>query len=297
MKVSIKLALVGLLVLATISNAASKKKGKKGMTKLTNCGKELPKENKDYLHQLIVTNADTNSICGGTWISKDIVVTAGHCVINSKGMKSNPGSITVVTDIRDSSKGLLGLSFANGKSRSVKDVALPKDFKKISDTYFSNDVAVIKLNPEFHLFGNGDKKDKMEGKYASLPEGKDVPTSANEVGYLTPATGLFAKSKSTKLFERAITMVDKAECAKDENMEDAKADVESGKTICGKENCSVEGLCERMTGGGLICKGDVLCGIQTLHNCDEDEEKLPQGYLNVAEYKAWIDEKVGEMNV
>jgi secreted trypsin-like serine protease len=245
-------------------------------------------------HQVHITSKNGNS-CGGTLIAPDVVITAAQCVSqggNKNSSGENFSNLTVT----------FGLDEVTGKGQpfQVKGVAVLPGFRLdsdlvtaskvenrviVSDNYYKNDLAVIKLA--------GGVSSNVT--FPKLPKQGYQPRQGYEFAF--PRNTTYSAQISQRLFR----FLNREECQRRmDRMSRIGFNFQIEKELlCGVETYSGGSTCDRELGGGVLCKGegeggvyDTLCGVQIFRLC---EFSIPNGFINVALNSDWIQRVMGQL--
>lgn len=242
-------------------------------------GSDVP--NDKYMHQVHVTTKDGQK-CGGTLVSQDTVVTAGHCVVTDD-KKERPGIVVEamvrnLSDKRSENKYLAkyvryGPNFA--RYAKLDKLNITKSNKVVfRDSPYTDNIALIKLERKVNI---------------GLEQLPRLPTNANySPGPAVEVAFPLRLKYSGTLRERNFTIFSEEECQRRLDrlsVLNVSTEFDGGRIMCGVETYSGGSTCDRELGGGLICQDDhgreVFCGVQTFRFC---EFSLPNAFLYTGKY-------------
>lgn len=235
--------------------------------------------NNQAVHQIHVFSQNGAS-CGGTLVSPDVVVTAGHCVFNDN--KSVRPGVQVVTRhgqrYYPRNGGVVGYHTFQRYS-GLDNLNNRRSSRSFLQSPYVDDIAIIKLNGRAPYGAQAYPKIPR-----SLPHGW---FDGYELSYPLVNQGF-----SQNLINRQFRIMSQWDCQQRLNLYRAlggQVRFDVSKMLCGVERYSGGSTCDREVGGGLICKdggGDVLCGVQTFRHCDGS---LPSHFASVVKYLNLID--------
>lgn len=241
-----------------------------------------------YPHQVHITSTSGKS-CGGTLLSKDVIITAAQCVSQGNGNSHSNLKVTVGQhDLNNSKEGdiyqITKVTVLEGFKRVGKPVNNTGKLRVVlTDNYHKNDLALLKLSGEVSLT-----------QFPRLPrEDETLSPVAFELSFMRNT------DRSGRLKQREFQILGKDEC--DTRMNRVGRRYRVGRKIdrnflCAVEKFSGGSLCDRELGGGLICKSDtnnegeddteVLCGVQIFRLC---ESSIPNGFMDVSRFTEWVE--------
>ncbi|XP_055610867.1 collagenase-like [Uranotaenia lowii] len=217
-----------------------------------------------YQAQLKIQLPQGRALCGGSLISNQWVLTAGHCVEQASSFEVTLGAV----DLDGTDDG-----------RVVVTATEFIRHEKYNPLFATNDVAVIKL-PQPVDFSE-------QIKPIALPSGKD---SYNEFEAVVSGWGLQKNGGTVapKLQYATLKVISNSQCSKTYNPLVIKK-----TTICAQGG-NKESPCNGDSGGPLVLEKDqVLIGVVSFGHISGCERGLPGAFARVTEFSDWIRKKTG----
>ncbi|XP_055857529.1 trypsin zeta-like [Episyrphus balteatus] len=210
------------------------------------------------------TSCSYNHRCGGSIISKTIVITAAHCVHGIKDAKR----IHVVA----------GSNTRNGNGVTMPVAKIVEHEKYSTNTAYGNDVAILVLGIEIPLNDYDIKTIKMADE---RPAHNDI---SQITGWGTTTEGGYP---ADLLLEVEVPIISNEFC----ELKYGSGKIDSSM-LCAGSSKGGKDACQGDSGGPLVVKG-VLAGVVSWGNgCARPE--YPGVYASVADLRQWIDEAIKE---
>jgi len=229
--------------------------------------------------QVFISGKSTqfNYHCGAAILSKNFILTAGHCI--DQPLLSDPDSWTVT--VGDHNK---YVDEAADTKHKVKHIMRHKDYQKLSSGILTNDVTIFQLEDAIDI------EDENKGRICLPDEDKPIPDH-DKTCYVT-GWGRTKSGQASDLLKHApVLMIPRSICNLplshngqiDETMfcaghkqgQDGSCSGDSGGTLACKMGT---GLDERWYSSGVVSWGDMKC----------DKHEKYGVYANTTYFKDWI---------
>ncbi|XP_063709380.1 collagenase-like [Culicoides brevitarsis] len=218
-----------------------------------------------FPHQVALLNRKMNSfsLCGGSIISTDFVLTAAHCVRNIIHTTISFGTI-------------------NRNSPMLQMIAHKHIIhENYNPTNLNNDIALWKL-PQKLIFNEFIKPISLPNDFSDTFENSNAIVSG--FGRTEGST-----SSSQVLRYAFVKVISNEDCVKNFG-----GHVVTAGTICSIGANSLEGPCNGDSGGPLMInnKNDVLIGVASFVSAQGCAAGRPAGFVRVSKYLEWIEIKM-----
>ncbi|XP_069820843.1 mast cell protease 1A-like [Dendropsophus ebraccatus] len=231
-------------------------------------GHEAEANSRPYMAYIKIQNRTHETICGGTLITEDWVLTAAHCTMLK-------GRATVILGAH-----LSGL-YARERGRQILSVMQYVTYPKYNNKTYNNDIQLMKLS----------RTAKLGQKVKRFP----IPTTFEDVdeGTVCETAGwgeTEKKEDAKRLMEIYVSTITRKECQirfKNEQTPDLEI---TENQICTSVGPGGEDTCVGDSGGPLICDG-VFRGILSFGMNPCGQHNRAAAYTRLTEeYVDWIQE-------
>ncbi|XP_059620668.1 trypsin-like [Phlebotomus argentipes] len=205
--------------------------------------------------------------CGGTLIDLTHILTAAHCVTDSRAQVLNPAAIQIM---------------AGDVSIVRNDAAPTREVRFLSHIFvhpdydiatMENDIAVLRLSLPFRL---------QQGVVSPQPLSRSIPavgTVCNLAGWGTTAEG--SNTPSPTLQRVDLDIIDTDRCNQ------SYRGLLSANMFCAGHMAGGRDSCQGDSGGGLMCNNIVTGIVSFGYGCGR--RHFPGVYIDVSQYIEWIE--------
>ncbi|ODN00617.1 Trypsin 5G1 [Orchesella cincta] len=241
----------------------------------------------EFPHQVYINSTD-GTACGGSLITRDVVLTAGNCVLDARG--NFRVDLTIYA-------GLGSIHTKGNKHVQTFEVDYvhgpPKFRKRWEEWVEENSSMIIADRPHFYddiILVQLDRP-AVETKYVSTIswaiDESEIKEESTEISWKISKSGLPFIQK------RKFALLGLQECQDRLDRVRPIRDLPLAPTsICAVEEYSGGSSCDRTVGGPMLCttkdkRETYICGVQSFRFCSY---AFPNVVTNVASMAAWVDD-------
>ncbi|CAL8110926.1 unnamed protein product [Orchesella dallaii] len=241
----------------------------------------------EFPHEVYINSTD-GTACGGSLITRDVVLTAGNCVLDARG--NYRVDLTIYAGLNS----VYTKGNKHVQTFLVDYVHAPPKFRKRWDEWVEeNSSMIIADRPHFYddiILVQLDRP-AVETKYVStiswaLDE-SEIKEESTEISWKISKSGLpFIQKRKFSLLglEECQNRLDRVRPIRDLPL--------AATSICAVEEYSGGSTCDRTTGGPMLCttkdkRETYICGVQSFRFCSY---AFPNVVTNVASMASWVEE-------